>query len=122
NVFPISGDVFVDGVPLPQAKQVPFGSILDSRNGIVAITPVGPNGQLQTAYLFGGIFKLVQGADGATEFQLVEGDFSVCTVKTTKAATAKSKKTNAKTKAKTRTTQAAVAKPKPAAKKPQPTK
>jgi PKD repeat protein len=78
NVIPISGTVLVNGIPLPVAKQVPFGSIIDATHGIVAVTTLGPTGKLQTAYLYGGIFQLLLAPDGVTLFLLVQGDFSVC--------------------------------------------
>ena len=90
NVVPISGTVLVDGQPLPAGAQIPFGATIDATNGIVSVTTVGPGGVPQTAYFFGGVFQLVQGANGVTELVMKQGDFSVCqTSKTTKKAPSK---------------------------------
>ena len=85
NVVPISGTVLVNGVLLPDAKQIPFGAIIDATNGIVSITTIGPNGLPQTAFFYGGVFQLLQAPGGITNLLLVGGDFSVCPVVTAKA-------------------------------------
>jgi hypothetical protein len=96
NVVPISGTVLVNGVLLPDAKQIPFGATIDATNGIVSITTIGPNGLPQTAFFYGGVFQLLQGPGGITNLLLVGGDFSVCPVVKPKAkATSKTKSTTA---------------------------
>jgi hypothetical protein len=78
NLVPIIGTVLVDGKPLPGGVQIPFGSIVDTTKGIVQITTLGPTGQPQTMYFFGGVFKLVEAADGVTELDMEEGEFGEC--------------------------------------------
>jgi hypothetical protein len=98
NVVPISGTVLVNGVLLPDAKQIPFGATIDATNGIVSITTIGPNGLPQTAFFYGGVFQLLQGPGGVTNLLLVGGDFSVCPVVTAKAKpTSKTKSTAGRT-------------------------
>jgi hypothetical protein len=79
NGVPATGTVLLNGVPLVAGQQIPFGSVLDTTEGIVGITSIGPNGAQQTAYFFGGVFQVLQDPDGATELVLQQGDFSVCT-------------------------------------------
>ena len=78
DVAPFSGNVLVNGQPLTIGQQIPFGSIIDARNGTITLISIGPTGQLQSASFTGAIFQVVQAADGSTELILQGGDFSVC--------------------------------------------
>jgi hypothetical protein len=109
NVVPISGTVLVNGVLLPDAKQIPFGAIIDATNGIVSITTIGPNGLPQTAFFYGGVFQLLEAPGGITNLLLVGGDFSVCPVVTAKAKAKAKATTKTKSTAGTRTVQAVLA-------------
>ena len=87
NVVPISGTVLVNGVILPAGQQIPFGATIDASKGVVSITTIGPTGEVQTGYFFGGVFELLLDPDGVTVLALTGGDFTECpadTVNSTK--------------------------------------
>ena len=87
NLTPVSGKVFVKlpgsstFVALDEARQVPFGTIVNATNGKVALVTVGPTGKLQRIVFYGGEFKLIQKKDGLVVALLTGGDFSVCPTK-----------------------------------------
>ncbi len=89
NVVPISGTVLVNGAVLPAGQQIPFGATIDATNGVVSITTIGPNGQVQTAYFFGGEFQLLLDPDGVTNLALRGGDFTACPAGTVNSAKVK---------------------------------
>jgi hypothetical protein len=87
NVAVVRGTVLVkvpgDGgfVPLDEARQIPVGSLLDTRNGTVRLTSARDRqGNTQTGQFEGGIFKVLQGRNsgGLTELRLTGGDFGAC--------------------------------------------
>ena len=62
-------------VPLTQARQIPVGSILDTRTGTVAVTAASPTrGQTFAAQFTAGIFQLLQqrGQKGLTTLSLMD--------------------------------------------------
>jgi hypothetical protein len=83
-------------VRLPDAEQVPVGTIVDARKGVVRLYSVGRNGRVQAALFYQGTFQIFQ-AKGRTpivELRLYGGNFKVCPRIARKAASlAKVKKT-----------------------------
>lgn len=79
NAALVSGTVLIkqpDGTfkPLIGEEQIPLGSIVDTTNGVVAITSAkNKSGEVQTADFYGGLFRLVQvkGPGGVVLTQLV---------------------------------------------------
>ncbi len=62
-------------VPLTQARQIPVGSILDTRSGTVALTAASMNkGQYYTSTVTAGIFQLLQhrGQRGLSQLTLMD--------------------------------------------------
>jgi hypothetical protein len=107
DVAPFSGNVLVNGQPLTAGEQIPFGSIVDARNGTITLISIGPTGQVQAASFTGAIFQVVQAADGSTELILQGGDFSVCKAKVRRTAGVEAKpkpKPKSKSKSKSRRT------------------
>jgi len=86
NLTPVSGEVLVKlpgsstFVPLTEAEQVPFGTIVNATNGKVEVTTMGPHG-LQSMYFYGGEFRLVQRRNGLVVAILTGGSFKVCPTK-----------------------------------------
>ena len=99
NVRPVSGDVFVSVpvraaasvpglkgrrfVPLEQARQVPIGSLLDTRKGRVRLTSArNRTGATQSGDFLGGVFQTLQSrrrrAKGLTEVALKGSSFKRC--------------------------------------------
>ena len=71
-------------VPLEQARQIPVGSLLDTRRGTVRLTSArDTRGTTQTGDFASGIFQVKQSkkrtAKGLTEIVLKGGSFSGCT-------------------------------------------
>jgi hypothetical protein len=63
---------------LTSAEQIPFGSIVDTRHGKVAVTTASVHGGTQTMAFYEGVFKLTQRRDGLVISTLFGGDYSVC--------------------------------------------
>jgi hypothetical protein len=84
NVAPVSGSVSVklpgssSFVTLSEARQVPFGAVVEATNGRVSVTTTEPDGTTQTGMFFGGQFILSQGKNGLVVATLTGGNFSVC--------------------------------------------
>jgi hypothetical protein len=76
GIIGVAGTILVDGVPAVGPIVVKFGQTIDATNGILKLASFGPNGELQTVVLFGGVFKVLQGTDGVTVFALQSGDFA----------------------------------------------
>ena len=95
NVAPVKGDVFVKlparssaasaaqkgrgFIPLRQARQIPVGSLLDTRKGTVRLVSAAARGKQQGDFN-AGFFKAVQSrrGRGLTELRLAGGRFSRC--------------------------------------------
>ncbi len=84
NLDPVAGIVrvklpgsktFVDVTGL---RQVPFGTIIDARDGKVVVTTVSADGQLQSMTFYQGEFRLTQNANGMVLATLVGGNFKGC--------------------------------------------
>jgi NHL repeat len=87
NVAKLNGTVLVDlpggggFVPLEQARQIPVGSVLDTRRGKVALTSARDRqGRTQKGQFGGGVFQVRQGrrSGGLTELRLRGGEFGRC--------------------------------------------
>lgn len=65
-------------VRLVGGDVIPTGSTVDATNGRVRITSVLPNGKLQSAELYEGIFIVTQAKNGLTDFKLAGGNFKSC--------------------------------------------
>lgn len=85
NVEPVKGTVLVKlpgkttFVALPDAEQVPVGTIVDARKGTVRLFSVGTRGRLQSALFYDGVFQVLQGAGQAlTQAKLTGGSFAGC--------------------------------------------
>ena len=83
NVEPRSGTVLVKlprstrFVRLPDAEQVPVGTIVDARKGTVRLYSVGSGGRVQFADLWDGVFQVLQKPGQAlTELRLTGGSFT----------------------------------------------
>jgi hypothetical protein len=73
-------------VPLRRARQIPVGSLLDTRRGTVRLTSaVNTAGRTQTSDFGGGIFQVLQSrrrsARGFTELRLGGGSFRGCVLR-----------------------------------------
>ncbi|HEY4427102.1 MAG TPA: IPT/TIG domain-containing protein [Solirubrobacteraceae bacterium] len=95
NVVPAGGVVLVKlpgsktFVALTNARQLPFGTIIDATHGRVAITTAAANGHLQTIVLYEGEFKITQSHNGVVLATLMGGNFSVCPTAAERAHTAR---------------------------------
>ncbi len=84
----VSGTVFVRNPdtgleePLGPAADLPVGVPIDARDGVVALTTALPGGHMQTADVWGGIFRFVQAehGDGRTQLYL-SGTVGPCPVR-----------------------------------------
>lgn len=70
-------------IPLSEARQVPIGSLLDTRQGTVQISSArDAAGQLQSGDFLGGVFQVLQSrrrsARGLTELRLKGASFASC--------------------------------------------
>jgi hypothetical protein len=65
-------------IPLAGARQIPYGTIVEARDGEVSITAAALHGGTQTADFFDGQFRVSQGTNGRVVATLTGGDFSVC--------------------------------------------
>ncbi len=81
NLFPVIGTVLVNGHKLRAGVQVPFGAVVDTTHGTVLLESISPSGKQQSAKFYDGVFKLVSAPGGATELDLMGGDFGACTTK-----------------------------------------
>jgi hypothetical protein len=70
-------------VPLSQARQIPVGSLLDTRRGTVRVTTSTASRRTITGRFNGGIFQVIQRRRerGATELKLAGGSFRNCTAR-----------------------------------------
>ena len=86
DIEPKSGKVFVrlpgthKFVPLTGLRNIPFGTIVDAREGNATVTTIGPTGP-QTVNLYEGEFKLTQSSNGVVTATLFGGNFKVCPTK-----------------------------------------
>jgi hypothetical protein len=101
NVEPVRGSVLVrlpgaaKFVPLPDAEQVPVGTIVDATKGTVRLFSVGKGGRVQFADFFEGVFQVLQKpGEALTVAKLVGGSFAGCPRLTRASAAAKRKKTS----------------------------
>jgi hypothetical protein len=84
NVAPVSGAVLVKlpgtktFVTLSSLQSIPFGTIIDARNGRVLVTTASSHGGTQTGEFFEGEFVLTQGRNGLVTAVLADGNFAVC--------------------------------------------
>ncbi len=84
NLTPVSGTVRVKlpgskaFVVLTGTRQVPFGTIIDARQGKVTVVTVGPHGEHQVMTFYAGEFELTQGPGGRVVATLRGGSFAVC--------------------------------------------
>ena len=102
NVVPVSGDVFVSlptaaarsaqsvpglkgrrFIPLREARQVPVGSLLDTRKGTVRLVSAQTAaGQTQSGEFSSGVFQVLQSrsqrARGLTELRMKGSSFASC--------------------------------------------
>jgi len=105
NVEPVSGDVFVSlpagvarasgsvpglkgrrFIPLSEARQVPIGSLLDTRRGTVrVVSALDRAGKTQAGQFAAGVFQVLQSrkhaAKGLTELRLKGSSFAGCTAR-----------------------------------------
>jgi hypothetical protein len=101
NVEPVKGTVLVrlpgaaKFVPLPDAEQVPVGTIVDARKGTVRLFSVGKGGRVQSALFYEGVFKVQQKVGQAlTTLVLTGGSFAGCPRASRATSAAKRKKTS----------------------------
>jgi hypothetical protein len=77
NVVATTGTVVVrlpgaaSAVPLQAASSIPVGTIVDTRQGVVALTTALPGGATQGATVHGGLFQVRQPASGRGMTELV---------------------------------------------------
>jgi hypothetical protein len=87
NLYPVSGTVRVKlpgskkFVLLSEALQVPFGTIVDAREGKVTLTTEGPQGRLQSMTFYEGEFQIAQKHSGRVFATLRGGSFAGCPTK-----------------------------------------
>jgi fibronectin-binding autotransporter adhesin len=101
NVEPVSGTVLVKlpgktkFIRLPDAEQVPVGTIIDARKGSVRLFSVGKGGRVQFADFYEGVFQVLQKPGQAlTTAKLFGGSFAGCPKPSRARASAKKKKTS----------------------------
>ncbi|MGH2981824.1 MAG: hypothetical protein ACRDKV_07275, partial [Solirubrobacterales bacterium] len=81
-----AGEVYVreqgsrEFLPLSAAESIPVNSVLDTRDGRVALQTALPKGKSQTATFRGGMFKVRQSrkSKGMTHIALRGGNFASC--------------------------------------------
>jgi hypothetical protein len=108
NVEPASGKVFVSVpagsafaslsvpgikgrrfVPLTKARQLPVGSIVDTRKGSLSLTSASTKaGEVFSGIFSAGVFTALQSRSGLTDLPLKGSSFSSCTKRTGKKASA----------------------------------
>ena len=92
NVEPVSGTVLVKlprarrFVRLPDAEQVPVGTTVDARKGVVRLYSVGRGGRIQAANFSEGMFVVTQRPGQAlTNLRLTGGNFTRACGRTSRA-------------------------------------
>ena len=86
NIKRLTGAIYVKlpgsnkYVLLSPQMHIPFGTIIDARNGKVQVTTIGPNGKPQTIIFYAGIFKLTQSKNGIVYATLVGGSYKNCPI------------------------------------------
>jgi hypothetical protein len=63
---------------LSSAEQIPFGSIVDARDGKVAVTTASAHGGTQTMIFYQGEFQMTQRRDGLVVSTLLGGTYAGC--------------------------------------------
>jgi hypothetical protein len=63
---------------LLKPSNVPLGSTIDTRAGVVTLTAALPKEASQTGQFFGGEFVLTQAHDGTVTLTLAGGSFAAC--------------------------------------------
>ena len=101
NVQPLSGTVLVrlpgttKFIRLPDAEQVPVGTIVDARKGKVRLFSAGTGGRVQFADFYEGVFQVAQKrGEALTVLKLVGGSFAGCPKASRATAAAKRKKSS----------------------------
>lgn len=80
----VSGTVLVkipgekNFVQLEADRQIPIGSILNTRKGRVRITVALPGGELQSSDFYEGVFEVKQAESGLATMKLAGGNFAKC--------------------------------------------
>ena len=86
NIAPVSGRVYVrlpgtrKFVVLTGLESIPFGTIIDAREGTARITTRGKRG-LQSIDFYEGEFQITQRSNGVATAALYGGNFGVCPTK-----------------------------------------
>ena len=76
-------------VPLTGARQMPVGSILDTRKGSVSLTSASTAaGQVFTGTFSAGVFPALQSRSGLTTLPLKGSSFRACTARSGRASAA----------------------------------
>jgi hypothetical protein len=71
NVRPVKGQVFVGGEHLTDPRQIPVGTVIDTRNGAVRLTSArDDSGATQSGRFSQGRFRARQADDGLTVLRL----------------------------------------------------
>jgi len=84
DVAPVRGTVRIrlpgtsTFVPLTSLRLVPFGTVIDATHGRIAVTTMGPDGEVQVGEFFEGTFVLTQKHNGLVVAALTGGNFAVC--------------------------------------------
>ncbi len=84
DLSPVSGTVLVrlpsssTFTRLVKPSNVPLGSTIDARAGVVTLTAALPKEASQTGRFFGGEFVLTQAHSGSVTLRLVGGSFGAC--------------------------------------------
>ena len=81
NVRPVKGQVFVNAERLTEPRQIPVGSVVDTRNGAVRLTSArGDSGATQSGRFSQGRFRVRQSSHGLTTLRLVgsRNGFETC--------------------------------------------
>jgi hypothetical protein len=97
NVAVVSGQVFVKlpgqgFVPLSAARQIPAGSQVDARRGVVRLTSAAnTSGAVQSGDFTGAVFQVLQSRrlHGLTDLNLTGGSFRGCVARGGRAAVAR---------------------------------
>ncbi len=61
-----------------EQRQIPVGSLVDTREGRVRITHALPDGELQSSDFYEGLFEVTQDESGLTTATLTGGSFAKC--------------------------------------------
>jgi len=72
NVRPVKGQVFVDGKRLTEPRQIPVGSVVNTKAGAVRLTSArDDSGETQSGRFSGGRFRVRQKDSGLTVARLI---------------------------------------------------